>query len=203
MVKNLFRGLFLVLFVFLIVQGKNILWLSLFAISLLLSVFFGRFYCGYICPMNTLMKFSEGISKKMGWQTENAPKWLKSGIFSWVILLVSVGSMIVGKRIFHKNIPILVMLIVFSIIVTLRFKPYIFHNGICPFGALLRLTGRFSIISKKVDHSKCVGCKKCESVCPSKAILVTDRKATIDTKLCFQCENCSEVCPVDAISYKR
>ena len=92
-----------------------------------------------------------------------------------------------------------------SIIVTLRYKPEVFHNYICPFGALQKLFGKFAFFSRRVDEAVCIGCKKCEKVCPSLAIAVQgeNNKAGIETKLCLQCTECIEICPVDAVKYNK
>jgi len=202
-VYSAIRIIFLSLFVFLIITEKHSIWLLIFAASLILTFFFGRFYCGYICPMNTLMKVSEWISKKIGIQTDKVPKWLDSGKVSWILLFVSVVGMISIKKFFSVDIPILLILLFLSVLVTLRYKPAVFHNKICPFGALFTVVGKFSKYSKRVNMETCIGCKLCEKVCPSESIIVTNKKAKINTKLCFQCTNCQEVCPTDAISYKR
>ena len=60
---RLIQIIFFLLFVFLIQRGKMLLWLAIYAISLLLALVFGRIYCGYICPMNTLMIPTEWLSK--------------------------------------------------------------------------------------------------------------------------------------------
>ncbi|NLJ94805.1 MAG: 4Fe-4S binding protein [Clostridiaceae bacterium] len=41
-------------------------WLILYGLSLLAALFFGRLYCGYLCPMNTLMQPTARLSKKLG-----------------------------------------------------------------------------------------------------------------------------------------
>ena len=84
------RILFLGLFLFLIIMGKPMLWLGVFAISLIAALFFGRVYCGYICPMNTLMIPTESLSKKLKIQTDKTPDWLKSTKFSVIALIASV-----------------------------------------------------------------------------------------------------------------
>jgi Fe-S-cluster-containing hydrogenase component 2 len=92
-----------------------------------------------------------------------------------------------------------------SILITFRYKPAVFHNLICPFGALQRSFGRFARLSEKVDKDACVGCKLCEKACPSNAIVVSseDKKALINTSLCHQCIKCQQVCPKDAIHYSK
>ncbi len=202
---NATRILFLVVFVWLMLKGRMVVWLGIFGISLILALLFGRIFCGWICPMNTLMIPTEWLSKKLKLQSEDTPKWLESGFLSWTLLIVLVLTMSVIKRIFSFEIPILVYILFLSIFVTLRYKPEVFHNKICPFGALQSLTGRFALLSEKVTSDKCIGCKLCETVCPSKAVIVSeqDKVARIDPKMCHQCFSCYLICPKDAISYRR
>ena len=204
-IATVIRILFLALFLFLLVNGKVLLWLALFAVSLIAALIFGRVYCGYVCPMNTLMIPIEWLSKKLKLQTANAPKWLKNGYFTWITLGISVAVMLLSKRLLHIDLPILPFWLVMSILITLRYKPAVFHNLICPFGALQRTFGRFARLSEKVDKDACVGCKLCEKACPSNAIVVSseDKKAAINIALCHQCSNCSQVCPKDAIHYSK
>jgi polyferredoxin len=89
-VADIIRILFLGLFIFLFAGGKVMLWFALFAVSLVAAFFFGRIYCGYVCPMNTLMIPAGWLSKKLKLQKAEAPGWLKNGYFSWITLGISV-----------------------------------------------------------------------------------------------------------------
>ena len=201
---TIIRITFLALFLLITIQGNMMLWLGFFLASLVVAIFFGRLYCGYVCPMNTVMIPIEWLSKKLKIQSKNTPKWLSNGVYAWIFLVISIAVMILSKKILHKNIPLLLIWLVVSALITLRYKPEIFHNIICPFGALQKTFGRFAIISKRVDKSICIGCKKCEKVCPSAAIIVKeDNKAIITTSICHQCTNCSDVCPTSAIRYSK
>ena len=200
---SIIRILFFVLFVFLLVNGTPMLWLALFAASLIVATIFGRVYCGYICPMNTLMIPIESISKKLNFQTTRIPKWLKNGYFTWVTLIISIAGMLLSKKILHIDLPILPIWLVISVLVTLRYKPAVFHNLICPFASIQRAFGRSSRFSERVVKETCIGCNLCEKVCPADAILVSleDKKAVINTAFCHQCTNCRQVCPKSAIHY--
>ena len=199
------RLVFLALFVFLIQNGKMMLWFGIYAFSLILALIFGRIYCGYICPMNTLMIPTDWIAKKLKIQTDKSPKWLRSGKITWVAIFASLAVMLLAKRIMDRNIPILLIWLVISVVITLRYKPSVFHNLICPFGPLQKIFGKFSRFSEIVNKEGCIGCYKCEMVCPSEAILVNeeDKKAEINTSFCHQCTNCLQVCPTDTINYSR
>lgn len=204
-IDNIIRIISLGLFLFLLVNGKIVFWLMLYGISLIVAPVLGRIYCGYICPMNTLMIPAEWLSKKLKIQTVNRPKWLKNSYFTWLMLIVSVAAMFLSKRFLNINLPILPLWLVISVLITLRYKPAVFHNLICPFGALQKTFGKVTQFSKKVNKQSCIGCGICENVCPSDAIAVIgmDNKAVINSALCYQCNNCQHVCPKSAIYYSN
>ncbi|NLY81538.1 MAG: 4Fe-4S binding protein [Clostridiales bacterium] len=203
-IETIIRLVFLALFLLIITGGNMMIWLGLFAVTLIGSIFFGRFYCGYICPMNTVMIPADWISRKLKIQNANPPKWLKNGVLPWVFLGITIVVMILFKKALQINIPILLVWLAISFLVTLIYKPEVFHNHICPFGVMQKTFGKYGRFSKQVDESACIGCKKCESVCQSNAITIGhDNKASINTALCHQCNNCSLACPTDAIKFTR
>ena len=74
-IVTIIRILFLGLFIILLAKGRIMLWLGLFGASLVAALLFGRVYCGYVCPMNTLMVPAEWISKKLKFQTSRTPRY--------------------------------------------------------------------------------------------------------------------------------
>ena len=49
----------------------------------------------------------------------------------------------------------------------------------------------------------CVGCGKCESMCPAKAIVMKNKKPHIRRRVCIGCFCCQEFCPKGALEAKR
>ncbi|NLO35143.1 MAG: 4Fe-4S binding protein [Clostridiaceae bacterium] len=202
---TLIRLVFLILFLAVIISGKMVLWLVLFALTLPAAILFGRLYCGYACPMNTVMVAADALVRKSSGKRREAPAWLKQTWIPWLILALSIPILLGGKRLLQINIPLLPFFVLLSFVLTLFFKPEVFHHFICPFGALQRLFGRWSMRSHLVQADLCIGCKKCEKVCPNLAVRVDDqtRKANIRPADCLQCQNCVQVCPTHAIAYQR
>jgi polyferredoxin len=197
------RYLFLALFIVLMILGRIQLWLIIYGAGVILSFFFGRIYCGYVCPMNTLMRPVQHVSRKIGIQQKRVPRWLENLQLPYVLLAIALGSMFIGKRIFSITVPVLPLVFATSLLVTLFLPSRIWHNSLCPYSLLLRWGGRKASYAKRVSSDVCIGCAKCQKVCPAGAITVSGKpkKAQIDQRLCHQCESCTAVCPTSAISY--
>lgn len=54
-------------------------------------------------------------------------------------------------------------------------------------------------IAKKACDVACIGCAKCQDVCPKDAVRMTDALAYIDPLVCTLCRKCVEVCPTHSI----
>lgn len=91
---------------------------------------------------------------------------------------------------FSWKMCILVIVIISS---TLIHRP--FCKYLCPLGAIYGLFAKFSLYQMNLDKSKCVGCGKCEKVCPMDVKCTTD----INTAECIRCGRCKAACPVHAI----
>lgn len=53
-----------------------------------------------------------------------------------------------------------------------------------------------------LDHSKCIQCKICESVCPCKSIIIINEKEhKFHEKRCAYCALCEKACPKGVIKF--
>ena len=61
-----------------------------------------------------------------------------------------------------------------------------------------------SLLSQRIviDHEKCIRCRRCEQICPARAMKFDEGagKLRVDRSLCVKCCCCQESCPVGAIS---
>ena len=51
----------------------------------------------------------------------------------------------------------------------------------------------------KIDNDKCIGCGKCEKICPMKNISINEGKAVANNR-CTMCYRCINNCPKQAIT---
>ena len=57
-----------------------------------------------------------------------------------------------------------------------------------------------NVATLKLDRNECIGCGRCEEVCPHRVFAMKDRKAGIrDKDRCMECGACAVNCPVSAI----
>lgn len=58
-----------------------------------------------------------------------------------------------------------------------------------------------NVATLTLNKAACVGCGRCEEVCPHQVFSLKDRKAVIvDLDGCMECGACRRNCPADALS---
>lgn len=189
-----------------------------FLLLFFLSLFFGRAYCGWLCPGCGIQEIiALAIRKK---STNNQAVYLKYVIFALWISSIIILYLIKG---IHKidisfgmtDIPIARKLILTGgailIIAPLAiiFGKFASCKYICwqaPFmiiGTKLRDLLGLPGLRIKIDKSKCKGCNACIRQCPMNIDLLTNIKGnTIQAAECILCGNCIDACKSQAFSYQ-
>ncbi|MDD3840145.1 MAG: 4Fe-4S binding protein [Clostridia bacterium] len=193
--------LFLLLFIALIYTGKIQIWMGVFAISVIFTLFFGRFYCGWICPINTVMNLVTNIKDRLGRKSLSVPRFIKKSVFRYGVLIVFILTF-VFVRISGKKLPVLPALLVIGVALTIFFPEKLWHRYLCPYGTILHVVGKLSRRSYSIDDELCISCGACNRICPSNAVEVNQGKYMIYKSECLVCGRCAEKCPENAIKYK-
>lgn len=81
-----------------------------------------------------------------------------------------------------------------------RIKPRFWCRMLCPLGALLGLTSKFSVMKLEKDEEKCTDCKLCVKNCQGAASPIPGKQW--ESSECLSCFNCFNVCPENVISFK-
>lgn len=193
----------LILFSFLMITGKVQLWMVIFIVSLFLSTFLGRFYCGYICPINTVMEVIDDDTSKKKRSRIKTPAWMKNNIGRVVMLVLFLGTMIFVFKT-GKRLPVLPILFILGVVLTIFFEPSLWHRYLCPFGTLLSIFSSKNKNGYTIGDEGCIRCGMCAKVCPSDAITWDDKEKDpiIIKKECIVCGMCSKACPKKIIKSK-
>lgn len=193
----------LILVVLLTKNDKLQLFFILFLAGVVVSLFAGRLFCGWICPMNTIFRVINALYKKLKIKRINPPVFLTNKIVRILFLLLFIASLLVTK-ISGVHINMLLYIILFSVLVTLFIKEEFWHRNLCPFGTILSFTSRKAGRSLKIDEETCISCGKCQKVCPSQSISTLENtKRRNQPNECLLCLQCSDACPEDICNYGR
>ncbi|OPZ44680.1 MAG: quinol dehydrogenase membrane component [Euryarchaeota archaeon ADurb.BinA087] len=172
-------------------------------VMLVLSFVFGRFYCGYLCPVGAVQELASlaPVSKvKVGSKVwPGAIRWIFFILFIIAGYFFTYGLLrLFGIRDFFLLLLSAGFIIFLAIIAISLFLYRPFCRFICPFGALASVPAmgsRFKI--RRTDA--CISCGKCERACPTNEAKRDDRKGE-----CYLCHRCLDVCPVEgALEYRR
>lgn len=199
-VQLVFLGVFLLL----MITGKAQFWMAFIFISIILSSYIGRYYCGWMCPINTLMRPVSYVKKKLGIHESAVPSILHSGkprFLVFGLFLIGLGYTIYTIS-QGRKFPLPLIIIPLGLLTAIFISEKAWHRYLCPWGVLFSLTGRFAKLG--LVASGCTSCSACVRACPSEAITVAHKQsAIIDSTHCLLCFECDNSCPSSALSYKK
>ena len=193
------------------------------------TLIFGRSFCGWVCPMGTLLDLIRPLAF---WQKRKSLKpgrgWFaanRNSLLRYYLLALILGASLVSMRYlgwldplvtFHRGSTSIMNMLVgpgaswtaavgtlflaFTVLTTLElWQPRFWCRNLCPFGALLGLVSRFSLLRRTVSSSACTGCRLCERACPMNALSVGVDQT--DYSQCTFCMECTNACAQDGIHF--
>lgn len=200
-IQRIIQITFLALFIILFLKGKVQIWMGLLLLGIVASFLFGRFYCGWICSINTVLVGVTWIKQKLHIKSVPIPKFL---LKSWVRYLTF--SLFIAVFIFTvvsgKKLPVLPALFALGILVTFLFPEELWHRYLCPYGTILNITSSKAKHGMQINEALCNNCGACKRVCPAKAIEKTMAVHVIQMQDCLICMECEISCKKSAINYK-
>lgn len=180
-------------------------------VPLVLTMIFGRAFCGWVCPVNTVAESVDGLRARL---KKKFPLFkdidMGLGTKYWVLFFSAVFIAITSVPLFAYYLPYIVFgrevynlffqalgagtLFLFLLVFM---ELFISRRGwcryLCPSGALLSIIGNRSMLTiKKAANSSCPDhCRECSAVCPM-GLNVIDGKPGSE---CSQCGECTLSCP--------
>ncbi len=185
-------------------------------LPVVLSLLFGRFYCGWLCPANFLYELNTTLSawlRRAGLKTGNRRfdrrvKYLVllSGLLlsalSGAVLFAGVyPPAIIGREIYYAialggfgaGAVFFTGTLLFDLLVARRG----FCRYLCPGGALYSLLGRFRVLRIRRIVENCNDCAKCNAICEFGLDPLRDGFG----QECNNCTACIAICPTDALTF--
>ena len=203
---------------YLLTGNRGVMGLVLFLllVPILLSLFWGRIFCGWMCPIGaaqeliSINRFRVKTPIAVD-QPLKKLKYLLLAGFSLVTLWTGVnyfGHHEPFKTLFNfdgstLSFVLLALVLAWSIVTERPFCRYI-----CPLGAILAITSRCSRCKVSPDRSTCVHCHLCakSGCCPTGALRMDSTGPAalpvIDAAECIHCGKCGQKCPRNALSEK-
>ncbi len=217
------------LFLLLSLAGRMVLVVGLWSLLILAgTVLFGRWFCGFVCPLGTLIDLGAPLLEHKH-KKEPDPVWKKG---KYLLLLFLVGAAALGLSFGQLLDPLTIVdrtlaLVIYPAasyllalvtpvlaagftegLITLAALALILGLGwwqtrfwcrnLCPLGGLLAAAVKFSVFKFAV-RGQCDHCGFCSRVCPAAAI--DPKTLTIDTAECIVCLRCWSECPKGQIGY--
>ena len=203
--------------------------ISLYVTGFLLSVgvVFGKFICGYVCPMGLVQDLLYKTRTRKFILRFKFLRYIKYAVLTvFVIILpfavrhelslqgrpwfcayvcpsgtIFAAIPLVATNEFLRNFLgwqfVLKISIALIIIVASVFVLRVFCRILCPLGAIYGLFNRVSVFGMKTDKTKCISCKQCKSACH----IALDPIEQPNSPECFRCGNCMKVCNTKALNF--
>jgi ferredoxin-type protein NapH len=194
----------------------------LFAFLFLNGIFFGRAWCGWVCPVAGLSEVGMTINNRV--VNRKKLRIIRYAIFIiWTSILItmlllaggikSINPLHLTENVISVDSPI--KFITYYFVLALLFFATILvgRRGACqslcwmaPFLTAGYQVGRFLKVPQLrvyADQNSCVNCGACDKICPMSIPVATDLKVgRIYTSDCILCGECADGCKKNVLSVK-
>ncbi|MDR3211207.1 MAG: 4Fe-4S binding protein [Planctomycetota bacterium] len=191
----------------------------------------GRVYCSVFCPAGLIQEFFFRLTQRfrrsrLSYVKGLAPYWLLIPLIVCLILglypifnltdpIARTGSLLAplgeawrswrdgtDNYLGYLGLPGLAFVLgLFFLVVLPMFRGRWFCDRLCLVGAALAALATLSPRRLRLDPQLCVGCQRCERVCPMRCL--DSRSAKLDAERCVLCFSCQDICQRQAISYSK
>jgi len=200
-IRFISQWVFFAVFLTLMLINKAQIWMGVIFSSIVLAAIFGRYYCGWMCPIHTLIRPTRWLSSRLRLTRKTVPAVLKAGYAKWIVLAIFLPAL--GFTIYTitqgRKFPLPVFIIGLGVLTTFFINEESWHRYLCPWGILLSATGKFAKFGLVAEG--CTRCGTCTKKCPAEAVAVTTEKAEMTPQYCLLCVECQTSCPAKAIRY--
>jgi len=173
-------------------KPRNILRNMILGLVIVSAIFFSMILLNLLDPYSLYGKFSSALFRPVGVFFNN--------IFANILESRDI-YFLYKKDQFPVHLGALLFVVPAFIAVMLMSWKYgrLYCNTICPVGTLLGWISKLSIFRIDINTMNCIKCGKCAFECKSGCINVKD--LSIDHSRCVTCFNCLTVCEDDAIDF--
>ncbi|MDR1308372.1 MAG: 4Fe-4S binding protein [Deltaproteobacteria bacterium] len=168
-----------------------------------LSAIFGRFFCGFICPMGAAMDLAFLARSRI---RGHCFAFRPSRSFRLLVPVVLLALFWLGLTLpFGQIEPYSLMagpsILTLLVLVLAAFRGRAFCNSLCPTGLVLRLISGSPALGLWLDPGTCLGCGACQRVCPASCL--DGEGKSIDSGRCLLCLECASACPNGSLGFGR
>ncbi|MDH3973069.1 MAG: 4Fe-4S binding protein [Deltaproteobacteria bacterium] len=195
---------------------------------LIVTFFFGRLWCSFICPVGGFPELvSRSLNNRIKIEYRALPQVaIRYGYFGFYLVMMpmigisactlcnfmtiprifdAIGGGQMGMNYILSSIGIANVALV-ALLGFFASKGRAFCAFLCPVGAIDGIVNRIGAAFKftrhiRVERDRCTGCMACAQACMTGAIEMDDKIALVDQLSCMSCHECVDVCHHGAIEY--